>query len=105
MAVGHRDLAFHLAVGQLRLQGDRLDGGREDPADGAQQATGFVERGRKAAERLGQPDQDEIAEGVAFELTLAEAVFERVRPDPVVARQRDEATPDVARRRHAQIPP
>ena len=58
--------------------------GRQHPADRAEQAAHFVERRGEIAERLGQPDEHEVAERVSVELAGAEAVLERVGPRPVV---------------------
>ncbi len=111
-AVGHRGLPLdrrpeHVGAGvergELGLQHDRFHRRRHHPADRLQQATGFVERVGEAAEGLGETDEHEVAEGVALELAVAEAVLERLRPHAVVAGERDEAPADVAGRRHAEV--
>jgi len=60
-------------------------------------------RARETAQRLGQADDDEVPEGVPTELAAAEAVLERVAPDRVAPRQRNQAPAKVARRRHAEV--
>ncbi len=78
-------------------------GRRKHPAHGVEQAARFVERGSEVAERLGKPDDDEVAERVATQLAAAEAMLERFVPDVVVTGQRDEAPAQVTRRRHAEV--
>ena len=80
-----------------------VDRRRQDPARPPEQPTGFVERVGEAAEGLGQADEHEVAEGMAFQLAAAEPVLERGRPHAVVSGQRHQAAADVARRRHAEV--
>ena len=54
--------------GSLGPQHDRFGGGGEHPAHRVEEAAGFLEREREAAEGLGEADEHEVAERVAVEL-------------------------------------
>ena len=84
-AVLHRDLA--LDSGRVRprsdlgLQHHGLGGGRAAPdRPRSRRRPGLVEGGGEVAERLGEPDEHQVAERVAVEVAGGEAVLERVRP-------------------------
>jgi hypothetical protein len=53
--------------------------------------------------RVGETHEHEVAEGVALELAVGEAVLERLRPHSVVTGEGDEAPADVTGRRHAEV--
>ena len=59
-----------------------VDGGGHDPARGAEQPARLVERGGEVAERLGQPDDHQVAERVPGELA-ASRTGARTRPATV----------------------
>ena len=58
----------------------RWSPGRTRP-DRVEQPAGLVERRGEVAERLGEPDDHQVAERVAVELARREAVLERLGPD------------------------
>ena len=58
---------------------------------------GLVEGRADVAERVGEADEDEVAERVPGELGAAEPVLERLRPTRARHGDRDEALPQVAR--------
>ena len=104
-AVLHRDLALDGFALDVGLQHDRVRRRREHPADRVEQTAGFVERGGEVAHRLGQPDDDEVAECVAPELAAAEAMLERLAPHRVAPGQRDQAAAQIAGRGDAEVAP
>ena len=71
--------------------------------DRAEQAAGLVERPAEVAQRLGEPDDEQVAERVTFEVAGREAVLERDGPHRRVPGQRDEALAQVTRRGDAEV--
>ena len=104
---GHdRDLAGH-AIGADRavIETGPTVAGRTRPTAPSRRP-GLVERGGEIAERLGQADDEEVAERMVGELAGTETVLERRRPGlGVVGRERDEAAPEVAGRGNVEVAP
>ena len=90
----------HVGVADARRHRHRTERGREHAADRAEQAARLVERGGEVAERLGQADQDEVAERVVGELAGRNRCSNAAGHGPSVARERDEAAAEVAGRGH-----
>src|SRR5207302_5576809 len=69
----------------------------------AEQTADRIERLRQVAERLGEPDEHQVAERVPGELSRREAVLERGGPRTVATGERDETLAEIAGRRPAEI--
>ncbi len=89
------DLSNERAVVGVSDQGDRVDGGRMDGADGTNEPSDLGDRSSKVAACTGQPSDQKIADGVPFELALIEAMLERSSQQAVVTRQRRQTTPKI----------
>ena len=76
----------------------------QHPADGAERAgPASSSAAVEIAERLGEADEDQVAERVAVELAAREPVLERAGHGPSSLGERDEAPAQVARRGHAEV--
>ncbi len=78
---------------------------RHDAAVDCQHAPDLGDGGVERADHLGQRGQEDVAEGVACELSAIEAVPEEPVHERLVLGQRDQAVADVARRRHREVAP
>ena len=96
MGVGDLDLALQLvAAVNLGLEVDGLDGGGDDVAGRAHEAAGLLQRQAEVAQGGGQAGDHQVADGVALEVALGEAVLEGPGPDAVGVAQCDQAAAQV----------
>jgi hypothetical protein len=100
---GHRDLTFHGAAVDVGLEHDRFGRRGQRTAAGADDPAGLVERAHRVADRLEQCREHEVAQRVAGELAVVEAVLEGSRPHARLVGQRDERLAEVAGREDAEV--
>ena len=80
--------------------------GRGEPlAADLQPPTAFLNRQVETAGHLGERRQEQVAERVAGQITVGEAVLEQAPHERLVRRQCHQAVADVARRQDPQLAP
>ena len=96
------DLALDRPAARFRLQGHRLDGGREDRSGGADQPPHLGDGPDEVARCLGQPDDEEVAQGVTAQLPRLESVLEGGTELGVGIGEGGQAPADVTGRRYLE---
>ncbi len=87
------------ARGERRVGG----GGGVDAAAGGEDLRAGLHGLGEVAGDLGERGEEEVAEAVAFEVAVGEAVLEEAREQVLVLRERDHAVADVAGGQHVQV--
>lgn len=104
VAFGDVGLAAHNgAVFHEGGEGDVGRGGRIDAAPGGEDLGGGLNGLGEVAGDVGERGEEEIAEGVAFEVALFEAVLEEAGEEVLVFGEGDHAVTDVAGRKHLEV--
>ena len=91
------------AVVHARGEGDVGVGGGVDAAAGGENLRGHLHGLGEVAGDVGESGDEEVAEAVAFEVALVEAVLEEAGEQVLVLGERDHAVADVAWGKHLEV--